>query len=90
MKILQKDIEIIVKRKEEGEPASRIAKDYGVTPHAIYKVISKWEMDNDEIIKEKKAELKRTILLHKTIKMMDEAGVDHKTISEFKEKQNVL
>ena len=89
MKILQNDIKTIVDRKKNGEPASSIAKDFGVTAHAIYKVISKWEMDNDDIIKEKKEALKKTVLLHKTKRMMEEAGVDKNTINNFIEKQKV-
>lgn len=89
MKILQNDINTIVDRKKNGEPASSIAKDFGVTAHAIYKVISKWEMDNDDIIKEKKEALKKTVLLHKTKRMMEEAGVDKNTINNFIEKQKV-
>lgn len=89
MKILQNDIKTIVDRKKNGEPASNIAKDFGVTAHAIYKVISKWEMDNDDIIKEKKEALKKTVLLHKTKRMMEEAGLDKTTINSFIEKQKV-
>nr|UOX61064.1 MAG: hypothetical protein DiTV3a_F7ORF5 [Diabrotica toursvirus 3a] len=83
MKILRNDIEVIVKRKKSGEPASKIAKDYGVSTHAIYKVVSKWEMDNDKEIKERKDALKKTVLLHRTTKMMEEAGIDQETISRF-------
>lgn len=87
MKILRKDVETIVNRKKNGETASKIALDYGVTVHAIYKVIAKWEMEHDPEILACKEALKKSVLLHKTSRMMEEAGVDQNSISNFLEKQ---